>query len=252
MIPRPNGARSINTVARALRDVLWRGLVELVGDDLALTELLTEHTRLNSRDLAERAEKLKSALRECVLGPTKRLRIVAAYPEGDAQMPALSVQVMVGGEQPDEATAADHLYSATQQLRPAIAVMPDGSEQEFIGPAPEGYESVRLAPVVEHRVRAITVSQSVEIVAWTLSAELSEALHAAAHRVLFERKGWLIDTLGLISLDMSHGSVAPSPQMKPTDAPLPVLKVSARYAATYTDRIGPKPGGFQVLPGTFY
>lgn len=252
MIPRPNGARSIGTLSRALRDVLWRGLVELANDDAALSELLAEQTRLHSKDLTERADKLKPALRECILGTSKRLTIRAAYPEGDAQMPAMSVQVMVGGEQPDEATAADHLYSRTQQLRPAVAVMPDGTEEEFIGPAPTGYESVRLSPVVEHRVRAATVSESVEIAVWSISAELSEALHAAAHRVLFERKGWLIDTLGMLSLDMSHGSVAPSPQMAPTGAPVPVLKVSARYAVTYTDRVGPKPGGFQIFPGTFY
>jgi hypothetical protein len=252
MIPTPNGGRSIGALSRAIRDVLWRGLVELVNDPAALSELLTEQTRLNDPSLAERAEKTARALRDCILSKERRLRITPSYPASDAHMPALTVNVMTGGEQPDEATAADHLYSRTQQLRPAVAVMPDGTEVEFIGPAPEGYVSVRLAPVVEHRVRAATMSESVEISAWSSSAELSEALHAAAHRVLFERKGWLIDTLGLLSLDMAHGSVAPSPQMTPTQAPVPVLKVSARYMVTYTDRIGPKPGGFQVLPGTFF
>jgi hypothetical protein len=252
MTVRPNGARSLGTLSRALRDVLWRGLVELVNDDAALIELLTEQTRLRTPDYAERAAELRTKLKACVLSTDQRLRIVSAYPAGDAQMPALSINVMTGGEQPDEATAADHLYSSTQQLRPAVAVMPDGTEQEFIGPAPDGYESVRLAPVIEHRVRAGIIAESVEIAVWSLSGELAEALHAAAHRVLFERKGWLIDTLGLLALDMSHGGIAPSPQMQPAIASVPVLKVSARYAVTYTDRIGPKPGGFQVLPGTFY
>lgn len=252
MTATPNGGRSIGTLSRAIRDVLWRGLVELANDPAALSELLTEQTRLNESGLAERALNLRKALRDCILGSERRLRIVPAYPASDAHMPAITVNVMTGGEQPDEATAADHLYSTTQQLRPAVAFMPDGSEVEFIGPAPDGYESVRLSPVIEHRVRAATVSESVEITAWSQNAELSEALHAAAHRVLFERKGWLIDTLGMLSLDMAHGSVSPSPQMAPVQAPVPVLKVSARYALTYTDRIGPKPGGFQILPGTFY
>jgi hypothetical protein len=252
MTVRPNGGRSISTLARALRDVLWRGLVELANDDAALEELLTEQTRLVAPDQAERAAALRTKFKQTILGPENRLRITPGYPASDAAMPALSVAVMTGGEQPDEAMAADHLYSTTQQLGVAVATMPDGSEQEFLGPAPAGYESVRLAPVVEHRVRAGTLAQSVEVSAWSVSSELSEALFAAAHRVLFERKGWLIDTLGLLSLDMAHGSVAPSPQMTPTQAPVPVLKVSARYMVTYTDRIGPKPGGFQVLPGTFF
>ena len=224
-----NGAGLLYAPEMLVREILVNR-IQILLSDRPLQELLLR--RLDTLNHGSQAQFHKDAL-EWLRGLSGRLRIEIIYPNDDAALPALSVVMASGSEDPTYATCGDVWRKKSEMIGTLIAADDTSST------------------VYDHHERTTGITNEIQIGAWSVRPEESSLLFSVARWALFAGKGDL-QKAGIPEMSWSESG------FQPTTSPLYphvqyVPMIAARLPYVYQTRLvtGPHPHRITMQPSTF-
>lgn len=213
------GVAAVDVIRQRVRQVLYEGAMEVMGDAFALTELFDTVDTMRQVDHEKKAREQVRALRQWMAMSNP---VMLAYPTTDAHFPCLTVKVGAGSQDPSGFASGGGLYA---------------KHYEVVGTAVDG--DPRSTRMVEHRVIGAPETIAIEVGAWAVNPELSHTLIALARRVLVHNWGQLSD-VGATSVTWStvYNEYRTDPQMADHVWYVPTLTGNMSVNVRSTSRSG--------------
>lgn len=201
-----------------LRQLLLEGLSVLAADNIRLAELYARYDTVTdgSQSLQPAAfiDRIKALTS---WGTEDELTIRLGYPHEHARLPAVSIVLDGGAENPGSAVFGD-VFARTHELIGVDDPL-DWSTQKCI----------------QHIHKVVEFSSRVQIGSWATGPEEGLLVHEAVRNVLFTDKQWLAD-FGIRDVTMSEGGVVPDAKMHPRVQYIPMLTANLTWDLRHTRR----------------
>lgn len=212
---KPLGAGSSFAPDYLLVSFLRRRLTVLAADSERLGEL---YARLDAElGAPAQAQAMLERLRALVRwGSEDELTVRLGYPDEHARLPAVSVVMASGSENPAAATFED-VFALSHEL-----VIPEG------GTAADAVCVQRRHKLVEH-------SSSIQIGTWATTPEESLLVHEAVRICLLVDKQRLT-AHGIRDVTFGEGGVVPDPRLRPRVGYVPMLTCTLTWDLRHTVR----------------